>query len=103
MNGATADPWLRTTNPPKTAIMTITGNSQNFLRILMNAQSSVKKSMLIFLLNRLKLLAHGFRRRPWGVAFNPVTFGTWIEPPVEGVLANHPHDQGNGGDGQVEQ
>ncbi len=47
MNGATAEPWLSITNPPNTAIMTNTGNNQNFLRTLMKAQSSVMKSITV--------------------------------------------------------
>ena len=47
MNGATADPWLRMTNPPNTAIMTNNGNNQNFLRTLIKAQSSIRKSITV--------------------------------------------------------
>src|SRR6516164_6535214 len=45
MNGAITDPCDSTTKPPKTAIMTMIGNSQNFLRTRMKAQSSRTKDM----------------------------------------------------------
>jgi hypothetical protein len=40
MNGAMTDPLLSTTNPPKTAIITMIGSIQNFLRTRMKAHSS---------------------------------------------------------------
>src|SRR5271165_4395171 len=45
MKGASAEPLLRTTSPPKTAIMKITGNSQYFLRVRRNAHSSCRNAI----------------------------------------------------------
>ena len=42
MNGAIAEPWVNTTSPPNTAIMTMMGRSQNFFRTFRNRQSSLK-------------------------------------------------------------
>ena len=43
MNGAITEPFPRTTSPPKTAIMKMTGISQNFLRARRNAHNSMHK------------------------------------------------------------
>lgn len=40
MNGAIADPWVSTINPPKTASTTNTGISQNFLLAFIKAHNS---------------------------------------------------------------
>ena len=45
MNGATAEPWLRTSNPPKATMVIIMGRSQYFFRTRKNAQSSIRKSI----------------------------------------------------------
>jgi hypothetical protein len=42
MNGATALPFARSSNPPKTASMKMMGISQYFRRIRMNIHSSVR-------------------------------------------------------------
>ncbi len=41
MKGATADPWVNTSNPPNSAIETMIGNSHNFLRTRRNNQNSL--------------------------------------------------------------
>ena len=46
MKGASAEPLLRTTNPPKTATMKITGINQNFLRVRRNAHSSCRNAIV---------------------------------------------------------
>jgi len=40
MNGATAEPWVRTISVPKSSITTRIGKSQNFFRSLMKAHNS---------------------------------------------------------------
>ena len=45
MNGAIAEPLVRTTSPPNTTIMIRIGNSQNFFRTRINRQSSATKSI----------------------------------------------------------
>lgn len=52
MKGAIAEPWVRTTRPPNTAIITRIGSSQNFFRTFRKRQSSPKK-------DRVKLFARG--------------------------------------------
>src|ERR1700745_551807 len=46
MNGAIAEPSARTSRPPRPHIMTITGMSQNFLRMWRNRHSSTAKSII---------------------------------------------------------
>jgi len=43
MNGATAEPWVRTINPPKKIRTKIIGNNQYFFLILRKVQNSNKK------------------------------------------------------------
>ena len=45
MNGATAEPWVRTTSPPNNARTIRIGASQNFLRARRNLQSSSTNDM----------------------------------------------------------
>ena len=46
MNGAIADPFASTINPPRTTIISSTGISQNFLRTRKKAQSSLRRDMI---------------------------------------------------------
>jgi len=41
MNGATADPWLKTINPPKIASTIKIGNNQNFFLAAKKSSSSL--------------------------------------------------------------
>ena len=43
MKGATADPWVRTINPPKIIKTIIIGNSQYFFLNFKNSQNSLIK------------------------------------------------------------
>ena len=47
MNGATADPWLKTINTPNKAKTIIMGNNQYFFLTITNAKNSFKNPMLI--------------------------------------------------------
>ncbi len=47
MNGATAEPWVRTINPPRMARVNTIGNNQNFFLAFMKAQNSVTVSNMV--------------------------------------------------------
>jgi hypothetical protein len=49
MNGAIADPAVRTIKPLKTTRNMTIGSSQNFLRSFIKLQSSIKKSPILLL------------------------------------------------------
>tara|TARA_E500000178_G_scaffold330236_1_gene361953 strand:+ start:505 stop:729 length:225 start_codon:yes stop_codon:yes gene_type:complete len=73
MKGATADPFDRTTSPPKMTIMTKIGISQNFLRASKNDKISDKKDMfshskLVF--ERPRLGARRFSMDPVALRFS---------------------------------
>ena len=64
MKGATADPWVKTINPPKISKKSIIGKSQYFFLTLKNSQNSFMKLIL-------KLIFHfAF----WPCFFNPIGF-----------------------------
>ena len=46
MNGATADPWLKTIKIPNKAKTIIIGNNQYFFLIFKNSQNSFKKLII---------------------------------------------------------
>ena len=46
MNGATADPWLKTIKIPNNAKTIIIGNNQYFFLSFKNSQNSFKKSII---------------------------------------------------------
>ena len=46
MNGATADPWVRTRRAPSNNITIMIGASQNFLRSFMKPHKSISKSII---------------------------------------------------------
>ena len=46
MNGATADPWVNTINPPINTNTIRIGSNQNFFRTFKNFQNSAKKDIL---------------------------------------------------------
>lgn len=51
----------------------------------------------------LELIAHGIRRRPSGVANDPITFCLWLKPAMQGVLAEQPHQKRHRRDRQIKQ
>jgi len=65
MNGATAEPWVNTINPPNNTKKIIIGKSQYFFLILKNSQNS-----LIKLISKLI-----FHFANWATLFYPITFG----------------------------
>ena len=64
MNGATAEPWVNTINPPNNNKKIIIGKSQYFFLILKNSQNS-----LIKLISKLI-----FHFADWAFFFYPITF-----------------------------
>ena len=57
MNGATAEPWLSTISPPNSAIITMIGKSQNFLRTRRNIHNSDKKDISSLRQNWLRIVS----------------------------------------------
>lgn len=49
MNGATAEPCATTSNKPRSNMIMMIGNSQNFFLTFKKAQSSLMRDMLFFL------------------------------------------------------
>src|ERR1041384_3307593 len=89
MNGATALPFVKTIRPPKIPIITRIGKSQNFLRALIKAQSS-RASPSIF---GSELVFHCIRRDTGRVALHPVARRVTVDPQIEKILAERPHNQ----------
>src|SRR6516162_9920902 len=100
MNGAITDPCDSTTKPPKTAIMTMIGNSQNFLRTRMKAQSSSTKDM-----GRPQsiLVLHRFGRRSGWLTDDPIARRLWITLQPERVFTKSAHHQPDRHHGRKEQ
>src|SRR5260370_4558328 len=98
MNGAMAEPLVSTIRPPKITIMIRIGNSQNFLRSRMKAQSStmmepIGRCLSNSELAESELVAHRLRRRPRRRAIDPVALGRGIEPEAQEVLAHGAHHE----------
>src|SRR5574342_15672 len=87
MNGATAEPWLSTISAPSSAITSRIGSSQNFLRALRKAQSSLRNDMG----KCLKLVGQGLGRRARRVALDPVALRLGIALEPQRVLARQAH------------
>ena len=64
MNGATAEPWVKTIRPPNKAKTIIIGKSQYFFLTFKNSQNSLIKLIL-------KLIFHFTF---WTSLFNPIRF-----------------------------
>src|SRR6185437_14195127 len=103
MNGAMAEPLVNTIRPPNTTIMIRIGNSQNFLRSRMKAQSStIMAPILPAILSTSELVAHRLRRRSRWCAVDPVAAGAAVDLQPQEVLAEGPHDQADRHDGEEE-
>src|SRR5215831_2120117 len=99
MKGATAEPLVKTINPPKTAIMMNTGSSQNFFRTLRNAQNSLRK----LIIDASELVLECFRRRARRRADDPIAFRRRFEFASHWILARQPHQEADGTNAEVEQ
>src|SRR5260370_40750033 len=103
-----AEPLVSTIRPPKITIMIRIGNSQNFLRSRMKAQSStmmepIGRCLSNSELAESELVAHRLRRRPRRRAIDPVSPGRGIEPEAQEVLAHCAHHETDRHDGHEEQ
>src|SRR5215471_20569688 len=99
MNGATAEPLVRTINPPKMAMTTNTGRSQNFFRTLRNAQNSRRKPTI----DASELVFEGLRLGTGRFADDPIALRRRLERPPHRVLAGEPHEEADRGDADIEQ
>src|ERR1700676_2810557 len=102
MNGAMAEPLVSTIRPPKITIMIRIGNSQNFLRSRMKAQSSTMMEPMDVGPFRSELVFHRLRRRSRRGSVDPVALGRGIETQTQEVLAHGAHDETDRHDGHEE-
>jgi hypothetical protein len=99
MNGATAELWVNSISPPKSAMTRKTGSSQNFFRTRRKAQNSRRKPSI----RSSELVPECFGCGAGRLAHDPVALRRWLEFPPHRILASEPHQQANGGDAAVEQ
>src|SRR5262249_51919 len=99
MNGATAEPLVRTISPPKTAMTMNTGRSQNFLRTLRNAQNSRRKLTI----DASELALECFGCRPRRLAHYPIAVRGGLEFLAHRILAGEPHQEADRGDADIVQ
>src|SRR6266852_7312087 len=99
MNGATAEPLVRTINPPKTAMTMNTGRSQNFLRTRRKAQNSRRKLTI----DASELVLECFGCRAGRLADDPIAVRRGLECSPHRVLAGEPHQKSDRGDADIEQ
>src|SRR5687768_2784289 len=87
MNGASADPWAKTSREPTSSITTMIGSSHHFLRSFMKAQSSASRLMFPFseLASEVALARRTLRPR------NPEA--SMRRTPNHGVAPEHPHQK----------
>src|SRR5216683_957778 len=99
MNGAITDPWLATRSAPNSAIVIISGASQNFLRTRKKAQNSPKKPTIAV---SSKLPPHvrrlAFRRLPR----DPIAGGGPVGQEAQWPPPRYPHDNRHRGDHKKE-
>src|SRR3954452_6280583 len=111
MNGAIAEPLVRTTSPPNTTIMIRIGISQNFFRTRMKRHSSVRKSISfsqpsLFERDPLpkrapacsgsrfsELVFHRLGRRTGRLPYDPVAFGVRLPFEPQQILAHRARDE----------
>src|SRR5262245_51578866 len=83
MNGAMAEPLLNTRRPPTAIISRNSGSSQNFLCSRTNSQNSMRNATS----RPLELLCHRLRRRPCGLAPDPIARCRGVALQPQWVLA----------------
>src|SRR5690242_17735011 len=89
MKGATAEPFVKITSPPKRSITNTSGISQNFFRTRINSQNSTKKDTALL----LKLFCHAARRWSRRITWNPITLRHLVRFQTEQILAQEAHEQ----------
>src|SRR5258706_4169636 len=89
MKGATAEPWVSTTSPPRATMITTIGHSQYFFRARMKRKKSFTSDSIVALPAFLELILH--RVRPRGrLARDPVTSRRGLAAQAQQVLAEKP-------------
>src|SRR4026209_614636 len=102
MNGATAEPEVKTRRLPSKTMHAIIGNSQNFFLSFKKPQSSNKNSTMTHLHNRA-LAAPGLillcemRCRP-GLPNHTVACRIRLQPPAHRIFSQPSSDKSNRGD-----
>src|SRR5215213_9315357 len=84
-----AEPSASTSSPPRTHIITSTGNNQYFFRALRKSQNSLTKSIICCSI----LLGHGSDGR---AAPNPVACRALINTETQWVFPGHPQEHAGG-------
>src|SRR5215469_4369499 len=93
MNGAIAEPSARTSRLPSPHIMTITGMSQNFLRVRRNRHRSTAKSII----DPSELICHRRLTPVHRGSGKPVARHLRIETKPKRIPADPPHADGKRG------
>jgi len=81
MNGATAEPCVKTINPPNSARTSRIGANQNFFLTRVNLQSSLRNDMWESSIDKSKLVFQAFWCRARRVTIDPVA----------GLIVSTPH------------
>ena len=89
MKGATALPWTRISKPPKSTIIRMIGNSQNFFRARKNAHISMTND--IYYTSELIFHCIGCRARRCSI--NPVRFLIFFEAESQDIFPCKAHYQ----------
>src|SRR3954447_11657206 len=92
MKGATAEPLVSSSSPPKTTIISMIGSSQYFLRARRKSQNSARKTITRSRRALSELLAHRVGRRPGRLAQNPVARSVAIDAKPQRILAAPAHN-----------
>src|SRR5258706_8787864 len=92
MKGATAEPWVSTTSPPRATMITTIGHSQYFLRARMKRHRSFTSDSIVALPGFLELVLH--RVRPRGrLVRDPIALRGGLAAQAQQVLAEKPEYQ----------
>ena len=97
MKGATAEPWVKTTSPPKRTSIKMMGSNQYFFRTFKNWKNSTTNDMV-----SSKLIAHWARYGSWLRPLNPIGRGFWVQLELQGIFSHGSHNQCNRRDGSQE-
>src|SRR5438034_8132978 len=88
MNGAMAEPSASTSSPPSPHMITITGISQNFLRMRRNRHSSTAKSSI----NSSELVRHRRLMSAHRGSGKPIARLLRLQTKPQRIPTNPPHD-----------
>src|SRR4051812_23536725 len=99
MKGATAEPLVRTTKPPKITAITTMGSSQNLRRTFMKVQSSLMNSPM----TASELVMECARPRTGRSPDDPIARSRGIKAEIEWPFATCAHDKSGWGHHRIEQ